>query len=678
VVTPSGAVTEFPLTVPVADPIGIVAGPDKNLWFTEHATGRVGRITPGSGAIVEYPISIGGGPAHLSAITSDAGYLYATDTQNAALVRITTHGLVKSFPVPDGSTLDSLLAPGPLSSVWAIGADAQLWQFNPSSNTFTPSLTLTSANASASLVSGLDGNLWLTDQANSIDTYVIRKLSTNPTSVAFTAAAQTQSVTVSATSYTGTFYAQSSNPTLTSVSPSSGSGTFTITGNVAGNTTISFSDMPFSSTNAKSNIITVPVSLVNQNVVNAGQQANIKHIVLIVQENRTPDNLFQGLPGADIATSGLTSTGQTVPLHSVPLTAKYDIAHTHAAFVAMYDNGRMDGANKEMAKCGDKCPANPEYGYVPATETQPYLALAEKYAFADRMFATQQGPSFPAHQYLIAGTSETGVDSGLSVAENPQTPGGNPNSFSDAGCEAPKGAFALAIDAAGNENYQVYPCFDHPTLMDLLDDKGISWRFYANDARNGIWAATNSIKHLFFGADQSNVVTPPSQILNDISAGNLAQVTWLTPTSKASDHAGVTDGSGPDWVASVVNAIGNSPYWSNTAVFITWDDWGGWYDHVAPPIYTSYELGFRVPLIVVSPFAISGYVSHQTHEFGSILKYIEEDFNLGSLGYTDNRADDLEDCFNYSQTPITFAPIPSLRSAHYFTSTPRDFEPVDY
>jgi phospholipase C len=435
--------------------------------------------------------------------------------------------------------------------------------------------------------------------------------------------------------------------------------------------------MPLGASNLKSNLITVPVSLVNSNVVNPAQQAKIKHIVFIIQENRTPDDLFQGLPGADIATSGLNSQGQSIPLHAVSLAASYDIDHTHDAFKSMYDNGKMDGANKERPSCGTKCPADPQYGYVPPSENQPYMTLAEQYAFADRMFATQQGPSFPAHQYLISGTSETAVGSGLSVADNPQEPGDG-NAFAAGGCEAPSGTYALAIDAAGNETYQEYPCFDHPTLMDLLDAQGVSWRYYATDPTNGIWAGVNSIRHLYFGPDENDVVQPPSQILNDISAGNLAQVTWLTPTNAASDHAGNTDGSGPDWVASVVNAIGNSPYWSNTAIFITWDDWGGWYDHVAPPIYTSYELGFRVPLIVVSPYANPGYVSHQTHEFGSILKYIEEDFNTGSLGYTDNRADDLEDCFNYAQTPIAFAPIPSLHGAQYFKTRPRDSKPVDY
>ena len=117
--------------------------------------------------------------------------------------------------------------------------------------------------------------------------------------------------------------------------------------------------------------------------------------------------------------------------------------------------------------------------------------------------------------------------------------------------------------------------------------------------------------------------------------------------SAASDHAGGTDGSGPSWVASVVNAVGESQYWNDTVVFVVWDDWAGWYDHVRPPMYNSYELGFRVPLIVISRYAKKGFVSHRLYEFGSILKFIEVHFALGSLGTTDARSDDLSDFFDY-------------------------------
>jgi phospholipase C len=164
----------------------------------------------------------------------------------------------------------------------------------------------------------------------------------------------------------------------------------------------------------------------------------------------------------------------------------------------------------------------------------------------------------------------------------------------------------------------------------------------------------------------NNVVLQQTQVLTDIASGNLAAVSWVIPNGQSSDHAGGNNSAGPSWVASVVNAIGNSPYWSNTAIFIAWDDWGGWYDHVAPPIKNSYEYGFRVPLIVVSPYAKAAYVSHVTHHFGSILKYVEETFSLSSLGYADADADDFSDCFDYNQTPLTFHTIAAPMDAQHF------------
>jgi phospholipase C len=144
----------------------------------------------------------------------------------------------------------------------------------------------------------------------------------------------------------------------------------------------------------------------------------------------------------------------------------------------------------------------------------------------------------------------------------------------------------------------------------------------------------------------------------------------------ASDHPQDTNGSGPSWVAAIVNAIGKSKYWKHTAIFVTWDDWGGWYDHVPPPQLNSYELGFRVPLIVISPYAKNNYVSHVQHEFGSILKFTEEIFGLPSLHTTDKRSDDLFDCFNFSKPPTKFKKIPAEYPPSYFFNQPST-EPDD-
>src|SRR6202008_2964623 len=177
----------------------------------------------------------------------------------------------------------------------------------------------------------------------------------------------------------------------------------------------------------------------------------------------------------------------------------------------------------------------------------------------------------------------------------------------------------------------------------LLNTKGVTWHYYAPSA-GSIWTGPDAIQHICqqqtvngtlscTGPDWTkNVIIPQSQVLVDIANGQLAQVSWIIPNGLSSDHAASNDGSGPSWVASIVNAIGNSPYWSNTAIIVTWDDWGGWYDHVPPPSrFNQNEYGFRVPLIVISPYAKPGYVSHVVHDFGSILKFVEEIFSLPSL-----------------------------------------------
>jgi len=287
------------------------------------------------------------------------------------------------------------------------------------------------------------------------------------------------------------------------------------------------------------------------------------------------------------------------------------------------------------------------------------------------MFETPQGPSFPAHQFIISGTSAPATGSDLFAAENP-TP------LSDVGCTAPPNVTVALIDPEGDESETQYPCFEHATVTDLLDAQSISWRYYTT-GRSSIWTGPNAIQHMRSGPDWNYVVSPSAQVLTDIANGQLASVTWVIPNGQESDHADINDGSGPSWVASIVNAIGNSSYWSNTAIFITWDDWGGWYDHVPPPsIINSYEYGFRVPLIVVSPFAKPGYVSHVTHDFGSILKFIEETYNLPSLGYADALADDLSDCFDFSQTPTPFAKIKApLGPEHFLNDTRPPADPDD-
>ena len=425
--------------------------------------------------------------------------------------------------------------------------------------------------------------------------------------------------------------------------------------------------------------------------------SKIQHVVIIFQENRTPDNLFQDpvliKNGADIQNHGINSQHQTIPLSPIDLGTvgsspqNYDLSHAHSAFEQMCDLNSssgvcaMDGADQIPILCQKGAvgcpPPNPQFMYVNPADVQPYFQMAEQYTFADRMFQTNQGPSFPAHQFIISGTSAPAASSNLFAAENMGSAGA-------AGCIAPPNQTVAIINPAGVESSTMYPCFEHPTLTDLLDAANVTWRYYAPSA-GSIWTGPNAIQHMCgpnatppnatqcVGTDWTgtspkvvlNQTQSHAQILSDIANNQLAQVSWVIPDGADSDHASSNDGCGPSWVTSIINAIGGSQYWSNTAILLTWDDWGGWYDHVAPTIVndgsswgSGYVYGFRVPMIVISPYARPAYVSHVKHDFGSILKFIESTFRLPSLGYADVPADDLSDVFNLSQAATQFQAIP--------------------
>lgn len=446
-----------------------------------------------------------------------------------------------------------------------------------------------------------------------------------------------------------------------------------------------------------------------------GRISNFQHVIVIVQENRTPDNFFQGLCSPpygsssscsttptgsqyDIQTSNwldkTSSTGVTQPV-PVPLVNGYDLNHFHSGFVEMCDPGpsggcRMDGAADVGCPAGT-CPPRPQFAYVDNSTgiMNPYLTLATQYGWANYMFQTNQGPSFNAHQYLFGGTSAPSADddtAGIFAADDPVPP-------KIAGCIAPAGTTLAIIGPAGENDKiypRIYPCFEHQTMADLFDSNGISWKYYTAGAGN-IWTAPDAIQHLCVpsaptggectGSDWVNdVILKPSQVLTDIGNCNLPQVSWVIPTGQNSDHPLENKGGGPSWVASIVNAVGNNSkcndgevYWDNTAILITWDDWGGWYDHEAPTFLGNpqgdYQYGFRVPFIVVSAYTPAGYVDNNRMDFGSILRFLEFNFGLqeGELNFADARAqNDLTEFFNPNQAPRPFQTVPASLGADYF------------
>jgi phospholipase C len=399
----------------------------------------------------------------------------------------------------------------------------------------------------------------------------------------------------------------------------------------------------------------------------------ITHVIIIVQENRTPDNLFQGLTGADTQNFGLDSNGNHVPLQPVSLGWNGDVTHSHGNFLTECNPNpsnlalcQMNGWNHAITKSPSCVSGNSDcpYAYVPRSESQPYFDMAAQFAFGDRMFETNEGPSFVAHQELISGTASAAPAlPNRQAADNPLS-GMKPRGGCDSSPDSRVETIPLEPIGAG-EGDKTFPCFDRPTLGDLLTGAGVSWRYYQCGTGAGLWHAYDAIQHIRNSSNYSTLVIPePQQILADINGNSLQGVSWVTPDGKHSDHPGAGNNKGPSWVAAIVNAVGKSSYWNSTAIIVTWDDWGGWYDHVAPQRRNNYEVGFRVPILLISPYVVqAGYVSHVPHEFGSILHFVEETFGTGNLGTTDATSDDLQDSFNYDQSPHLFTPI----SAQAFT-----------
>jgi phospholipase C len=379
----------------------------------------------------------------------------------------------------------------------------------------------------------------------------------------------------------------------------------------------------------------------------------IKHVVIILQENRTTDNLFHGYPGVNYATTGTDSNGDTVTPQAIALINPWDPSHQYSNWVTEYNGGAMNGFNLDSLDYGSGAPTDFAYDYAQQSDVQPYWNLAQEGVVTDNSFTDHRSQSYPGHLYPIAGASGP-VSSSEPDEYFSEDPSGGES------CADPGTAETINI-VTGVENGTAETCIDINTLGDLLTAKSLSWKYYVPSAdKLDYVSAYSGIKHVYDGPEWANVVTPATTAISDAEAGTLPSVSWVIGTFADSDHDGqnVPSSNGPNWVTSVVNAIGKGPDWSSTAVFITWDDWGGWYDHVAPEQnFDAFEPGFRVPIIIVSPYAVRGYVSHDLHYTGSILHYIENNFGLGSLGTADARSDALADCFNYSQAPLSYITV---------------------
>ncbi|HVB95186.1 MAG TPA: alkaline phosphatase family protein [Nitrososphaerales archaeon] len=341
-------------------------------------------------------------------------------------------------------------------------------------------------------------------------------------------------------------------------------------------------------------LLLMPASQASSAVTGNASTANpIQHVVVIVQENHTFDNYFGTFPGAN----GIQNDPATVqPFH---LTGQvFDLCHSTACGHEAYDTGKMDGFLRAEG-------SNETFGHYTQSDIPYYWSLAQNYTLFDNYFTSAMGPSLPNHLYLVAGQ-----DAGVADALSGQIS-------------------KLNIGSIANE----------------LESANDSWSYYSpyvvgNENALGL---VSSIAH---SSTMLAKMKQTEQFLVDLQSGNLPDVSYIMANDGLNEHPPYSVAAGEQWAKSIIGAIQASPYWGSTAILLTWDDYGGWYDHVAPPQVDRYGDGFRVPLLMISPFAKQGYIDHTLSDHTSILKFMERVFNLPSVTQRDGAASDLIESLN--------------------------------
>jgi phospholipase C len=380
--------------------------------------------------------------------------------------------------------------------------------------------------------------------------------------------------------------------------------------------------------------------------------SKIKHIVVIMQENRSFDHYFGTYPDAagfprlpdgnyvaclpDPKDEDGGDTGACVrPFHD-----GHDInaggPHSYSDAVAETDGGAMDQflILQENGKKKCKDPNNPNcsgfaredaVGWHDQREIPNYWAYAKHFVLQDQMFESAISWSLPAHLYMVSAWSATCGDAG-------------PDSCVDDVIKHLK-------DAGPDGGSQIYAWTD---ITFLLHDAGVDWKYYLDEGLEpdcadgdavcdpvtqkvsvpGIWNPLPQFVTVKQDGEIANVVSL-DQLQGDLDDGGLPAVSWIVPAGAHSEHPPASVCQGEAYVTNIVNAIMSSTAWSSTAIFVTWDDWGGFYDHVLPPGVDDGGYGLRVPGLVISPFAKKGFIDHQTLSFDAYLKFIEDVFLSG-------------------------------------------------
>jgi phospholipase C len=379
----------------------------------------------------------------------------------------------------------------------------------------------------------------------------------------------------------------------------------------------------------------------------------IKHVVFLIMENRSFDHMFGAFPGANGASTG-NDRGLIRPLTGATIQRAHDLPHCYECAVAAIDGGAMDGFNQ--TEWADRY----AFTQMRRSQIQAYWNWAKAFVLSDHIFASATGPSFPNHLYSIAAQSGGALDNPYQPPESLQKM--QAKGFTKSwGCDiAQPGSYVEIVDPEG-DLVKVDPCFDFTTEGDLLRRAGIPWAYYAatNTQLGYIWSAYAAIDR-YRNDDRmwDRYIRPVDDLVRDIEAARLPAVTWITPRFQLSEHPEYNFCHGQNWSIQVIDAIMRSAMWGDTAIFLTWDDWGGFYDHVPPRRVDRFGFGIRVPFLVLSPYAKRGHVDHVVGEFSSVLRFIEDNWRLRRLTHRDRDANNMAYDFDFTQTPRPGLPQP--------------------
>jgi len=415
----------------------------------------------------------------------------------------------------------------------------------------------------------------------------------------------------------------------------------------------------------------------------------IRHVIVIMQENRSFDSYFGTFPGADgIPNNVCVPDRRRLGTCTRPYVNHADVngGGPHGAQNAKADiaGGMMDGFQRQAAGAARGCdPNNPVctnstepdvMGYHTASDIPSYWSYARNFVLQDHMFAPNASWSLPAHLFEVsewsaACTAHNDPFSCKNALESPGTPRSR--------------GIRKRLSTAGNPRGPIYAWTD---LTYLLHAHHVSWGYYVvtgsepdceddaaihcspvrqNAATPGIWNPLPYFDTVRNDGELDNIQSV-SKFFAAARAGTLPAVSWVVPSNPVSEHPPARVSAGESYVTGLVNAVMSGPEWASTAIFLAWDDWGGFYDHVLPPTVDENGYGLRVPGIVISPYAKRGYIDHQTLSFDAYDKFIEDDFLGGQRldPRTDGRPDprptvrekvailgDLSQDFNFTQTP---------------------------